>query len=692
MTSQTALRPGSTVVRAQSTKARPVFGRFSHPAAAAAAHAPMSEEGAAVMIQRAYRCALARTQLNKRRSVMEGLALQLATGLGSALGKLVDGVLLAPVNMASESLMHAAVGKLLAVLVPRHDRRATLRMTSAGIVIGGRDGLQFDDHALAALMGGMTPITHVWVSSITIVLPMVLTVWPVKIAVAKVTIPSLDAVPPAAPAPTGRSSKQVESRTHKKAAQRRAAERWHPEAWTVSVGCFVCGVRHPRLAPGGRLEQLANRLRAKLGNDPVRAAGLEPLPSSATVVRIERLQLTNCHADFSESARLVTKETRRRGRTEGHAAGAGGEYSTGMGGGAGGAFSGIGGLFGSPRPDPPRSNSTGAQAGGAGNKEDASVGNVGGGGMPERQVYKRLVFESISASATNAHGVHVPLVQPFPLAVHAAITRHARSGLLLGLELDVVLPEAPIGWLADALARTHGLLRVRTHPTPLHAGRGRAPSLLASERLGALLGLGAGPAAHSAEDELDAVAAGELASWRRGAERALNIAASFDALDSHIRACLERRVTPATLRTLVHAREALCGRLGGGSGLGQSSQVADTAGELLWTSHAHVARALLPAPTFRQLLTAHEVLLSDETFRMLLGKLEAHLSQQVDLHRFLASYMPERAAAAEAAAAETAACAAKLKVGSSGGSPMFWREFGHAHGSPPAAPARGARV
>eukprot|EP00302_Diacronema_sp_CCMP2436_P013090 CAMPEP_0179880898 /NCGR_PEP_ID=MMETSP0982-20121206/27083_1 /TAXON_ID=483367 /ORGANISM="non described non described, Strain CCMP 2436" /LENGTH=402 /DNA_ID=CAMNT_0021774623 /DNA_START=71 /DNA_END=1275 /DNA_ORIENTATION=+ len=402
MTSQTALRPGSTVVRAQSTKARPVFGRFSHPAAAAAAHAPMSEEGAAVMIQRAYRCALARTQLNKRRSVMEGLALQLATGLGSALGKLVDGVLLAPVNMASESLMHAAVGKLLAVLVPRHDRRATLRMTSAGIVIGGRDGLQFDDHALAALMGGMTPITHVWVSSITIVLPMVLTVWPVKIAVAKmrfhyppvplllspahfaeleralnggkrkepkkaapkplsqdeldariaaakygdaspgspdvrsgrqaaaevenpfarvadgvvltvdaveVTIPSLDAVPPAAPAPTGRSSKQVESRTHKKAAQRRAAERWHPEAWTVSVGCFVCGVRHPRLAPGGRLEQLANRLRAKLGNDPVRAAGLEPLPSSATVVRIERLQLTNCHADFSESARLVTKET-----------------------------------------------------------------------------------------------------------------------------------------------------------------------------------------------------------------------------------------------------------------------------------------------------------------------------------------------------------------------------------------------
>ena len=149
--------------------------------------------------------------------------------------------------------------------------------------------------------------------------------------------------------------------------------------------------------------------------------------------------------------------------------------------------------------------------------------------------------------------------------------------------------------------------------------------------------LGAFPAGGPSSADAQAAAAAaadELAMWRRGADRSLNIAASFDALDLHIRACLERPVSHATRRELVRAREKV--------GLGKAA--AETAGDFLWTSPEHQTRLQLPTAEFRALLSRHEVLLSDETFKMLLGKLDAHLSAQVDLHRFLTTYMPDRAA------------------------------------------------
>ena len=126
----------------------------------------LTEEAAAIAIQRSFRGMVARKRLKDKSSAsaLNGFATALATGVGSMVGGIVDNILLAPVNMASDALVHAALGRLLSTLVVGYDKRQTLKMTSSGIVIGGKAGLYLEDEALAALMGGMSPYADVWIS------------------------------------------------------------------------------------------------------------------------------------------------------------------------------------------------------------------------------------------------------------------------------------------------------------------------------------------------------------------------------------------------------------------------------------------------------------------------------------------------------------------------------------------------
>lgn len=725
---------------------------------------PLTEETAALIIQRSFRGMISRKKFNasSRHSAITGLARQMASNVGSIVGQIVDNVLLAPVNMASENLIHAALGKLLSVLVKGYDKRKTLKMTSAGIVIGGKEGLHLDDEALAALLGGVSIYTNVWLSAITIKLPVVLTVWPVEVSVAKVTftmpavplvltperlayldkamngdkpkgpvkkahsqvqtvadldariaaakygvepgssaagggsarslqrgalsagggmgdeaddeggegaygqferaidgvvvviglleltMPKMDAIEPTEPTAAEVTAQPAAAAASVQAAHktalRRAAERIQPDVKLVSLGCFVCGVRKPSSQGRGPLSWLARKNEQARGHGltgGVGAGHLAPLPADATILRFDNLRLTNCTADFVQTDRLVTV-TRTAGGERGVLSAVGGAVS-----GAFGAIgSGFSSLFGGHAHAV--SSSTARAGGGVPRAPSAELSAAQADGA-EVHVYKRLATDTFSATVTNAHGMHVPMLQGIELAIHIQMVRAKRTGKLLKLEVDLIFPDSPVGWLVDAAARTHGHLHIKTARFPANPrrangiGKAGAAGAHALNPFGALFGFGAPrPDAAELESDGESVLASELANWRRGADRALNIAASFDVLDSHIRACLERRLSEPTLRELVRAREK--------AGLGRTP--GETAGELLWTSPEHTARAQLPSATFRALLSKHEVMLSDETFKILLGKLDAHLSDTVDLHRFLATYMPDKAAA-EAAARTT---------------------------------------
>ncbi|KAJ1618867.1 hypothetical protein T492DRAFT_916484 [Pavlovales sp. CCMP2436] len=86
--------------------------------------APLSADEAAARVQRAYRTMSARRRLreNKGRNAATALAMLIASGVSH----LANDVLLAPFNMASEELIHRALGKLLAVLVRDYDKRCLL--------------------------------------------------------------------------------------------------------------------------------------------------------------------------------------------------------------------------------------------------------------------------------------------------------------------------------------------------------------------------------------------------------------------------------------------------------------------------------------------------------------------------------------------------------------------------------------
>lgn len=687
--------PQGEAPRARRTTAQSVIDALTR-----APRKPLSELEASMVIQRSFRGMKARQQLRNRRSrhAITGFAAQIAADVGSLVGRVVDNVLLAPVNLATENLIHAALGRMLSVLVVGYDKRNTIRMTSGGIVIGGSRGLHIDDEALAALQGGMSMYTDVWLASLTIRLPLVLGVWPVEVSVPRVafTMPPVALVlSPQRTAELDRAMNGDKPKPPKKqgsslvgdldarvagakfgsgatlpAGQRGAGGRteggeggggygqmdrvvdglvisigqlelampqWGAEpapdpsgaadapaapaarragladVRTLSVGCLVCGVRGPSRNGRGPLSRLVRAIRRHRG-DPARE--LAPPPASTVFVRFDGLRYVNCNSDFAPASRLLAYTV----------------HPSGMGG-LGGLLGALGSQFGSLG---------GRRAAAARQASSASLsrqGSADGLGGAEVRIHKKLSTSAVSMSQTNAHGMRLPLLQATELAIDMQLVRSARSGRIVRQELEVVFAERPAGWLAEAVPygqRTHGLLRFRTAPSPASGGRGGAGGALAL--LSGLVGGSAG--GHEAGVASRLAMAEELAMWRRSAEHALSIAASFDALDSHVRACLQRPLSQQTLRELGRARAK--------RGFGRAR--GETAGELLWGCAEHEARLELPLPQFRALLARHEVLLSDDTFRMLVGKLGGHLSESVDLHTFLATYMPDRAADADAAA------------------------------------------
>mmetsp|Transcript_17869 Transcript_17869/g.45731 ORF Transcript_17869/g.45731 Transcript_17869/m.45731 type:complete len:482 (+) Transcript_17869:149-1594(+) len=135
----------------------------------------MTQEAAAALVQRWHRGLAARKRMRlAQQEGVVGVAGRIAEALGGAVGGIIDNVLLAPLNLASESLINSLLGNMLSVLVKGYSRAKPIpiRTGTGGIEIGGPEGLYLDDEALAALMGGMSPYTNVYISKVRLRLPM----------------------------------------------------------------------------------------------------------------------------------------------------------------------------------------------------------------------------------------------------------------------------------------------------------------------------------------------------------------------------------------------------------------------------------------------------------------------------------------------------------------------------------------
>jgi hypothetical protein len=66
---------------------------------------------------------------------------------------------------------------------------------------------------------------------------------------------------------------------------------------------------------------------------------------------------------------------------------------------------------------------------------------------------------------------------------------------------------------------------------------------------------------------------------------------------------------------------------------------------MLWASPELVNRVRMSPAELSALLVRHEISLSDETFKMLLGKFKWHLATTVEVKPFLDFYLPDRAPA-----------------------------------------------
>jgi hypothetical protein len=579
---------------------------FSSPAAKRVPRAPYGEERAAVVIQRRFRGLLARRRLkeNKGRNAAMGLAMLLAAGVGSMVGRLVDDILLAPVNLASEQLFHRAIGKVLSVLVKRYDKR-NIKITGAGISIGGKDGLHLDDEALAAMLGGYSQYTDVWISSIRIKLPVTLHKWPVQVHVQRLefTMPSVPIAlsakrkqelelalgqKPAAPAAperrppaympspsftgsafggsddggeshvsdrrstvgvtaaprqsrAGTSGRSSPSRSPRRAFSRRAFgadsaeeeskygqleraidgavltfetveillppyvpeegsdeatvpvllldgdDSWEARAHMRACGPFVCGVRRRKPGPsrlrawlGSKLEMLGLR---REQSDSTAAEG-PPLPQGSTIVLLEGVRLTNATQDFVETNRIAIRETRRfdsrdpsLAAIDGALGGAlsatydwwtrvGKTISQAFGGNGGRAAGSADGADNAAQQQPLPLNVSSRSAASA----------ASGGIQRELHVYKRLVADSLSATMIDAQGHRSPYIRSFPMAIHGHLVRSKRTAKLVQLDLDVVLPDLPIGYLIagatapEALSpELRGMVRWRTDSSPITA-------------------------------------------------------------------------------------------------------------------------------------------------------------------------------------------------------------------------------
>lgn len=132
----------------------------------------MTGESAAVVIQRHYRDVRARQSPESAgpAAIARILALHLSTALTRALSELM----LLPFSLASQAVVRAKFNHLLDVIVRDYDRKRALKVASNGIRISGRDGLHLDNDAVAALQGGATAYTDVWVSQVDIKVPVLL--------------------------------------------------------------------------------------------------------------------------------------------------------------------------------------------------------------------------------------------------------------------------------------------------------------------------------------------------------------------------------------------------------------------------------------------------------------------------------------------------------------------------------------
>mmetsp|Transcript_16175 Transcript_16175/g.49477 ORF Transcript_16175/g.49477 Transcript_16175/m.49477 type:complete len:775 (+) Transcript_16175:238-2562(+) len=572
---------------------------------------PMSDQQAALIIQRSWRGMEARRQANQKRGAAE-MARSLARGMGGAMNSLVNDILLAPVNLASEALIDATIGKLLKTLVRGYDKKSMLKITSSGIDIGGKDGLYINDEALAALQGGVSPWSDLWLSSIHISLPVVLSVYPIRVDVRSlnVTVPPVpivlsperlkeletilnsndsgkDAGKPAKASKNpsaedldakidkaargdgggsggggyGQIEKAVDGITVRidratiampqgytqssggdadittKAKGAKAHAHYRPlgaDVASCALGCLVVGLRKPRW----------------FGPKKPPVVPSAPPPQSV-IIRLSGLEVVNANKHFVPSKRLAFEVTRAPKPAS--------------------SSSGVGlSSFSLGRSFSKRSSTTTIDA-------EAAAEGVGGSAPPghaasgsEVHVYKKLTALDFAMSVTTSHGVSLPVMQGWEFAGHIHLVRGQKTGKLLSLDVDLVLPDQAIGMLIDTAARTHGTLRFRTDRNPLAASAksrvDSAASLAEAPRAWALSFFGTEHPAHSM---LPADAsAQDLEDWRRAADKALVTAASFDALDGHIRASLDKRPSELLRR---RAAEAMRVAEAGGS---EEAQVA----------------------------------------------------------------------------------------------------------------------
>jgi hypothetical protein len=522
--------------------------------------APLTREQAAVVVQRLFRGHRARMRVRKERqsNAAVGLAVFLASGIGQLARRLVDDVLLAPVNLASEQLIHRTLGKLLDVLVVG-GAAGLIKITTSGIVLGGSGGLRFDDEALAAMLGGRSPYRRVWISQVVINIPVLLTVYPIAIKVKRLELQMT-------PDPIELSAARLaELRAALSGSQSRGAPRKQPSgeqrareaarkvvrtpnargaplvaagadededrsdsgsygslerardgvALTIDIvkitqvlrtarattfelavpsaaaaaaelrlrscGPFVCGLR--RSSPTAS-RTCAPQLRALLralgvhGADRDDGPDSELAPAGSTIVLLEGCRLVNANSSFVPLGRLAMHETRDKGprdasivAIERALAGAIGGVATVF----GSLRAQIGGLFAAARAKPsPSPRPPPAPPGPPSPPARASP--------PVREVkvhmYKRLEIRSLSASsADGTHGSR-PFVEGFELAVHAHLVRAKRTGKLVKLDVELILPGHPIAYHmpvapdeADQTKRSElqGELRVRMDSSPLTA-------------------------------------------------------------------------------------------------------------------------------------------------------------------------------------------------------------------------------
>lgn len=352
---------------------------------------------------------------------------------------------------------------------------------------------------------------------------------------------------------------------------------------SCTLGCVSCTVRWPRWLSARRavsaVAAQARRLTAR-GGDGAAEQPVEVRHSVCTVIKLEDVELQNCKPDFSQSHRLVT-QTVQRARD-------------------GGLF---GGLFGVGKPPAHETADHGAQL----------------------HIFKRLIVRKVHVHAvTTTHGVRVPVVQPIELAILVHAARWKRTGKLLGVDVDCVLPDASLGWLIDSAAQLHGRMRMRTEPSPLDA-RARP------HRSGAL-----GVAARDGAD--GAPARDELVRWRAHVAALLVKGPStLSPFDAHVRACLERYVSRRTL--LIVAREHKAAARGARrGGVAAGARALDTqarAGALLWRSPERAAGKPMPINAFVALLHKYEIILAADALEYALAQQGARERALVDVGAFL---------------------------------------------------------